>query len=449
MEPGTLQGQKQFSLLHMTWPVFVELLLQMLVGNIDQIMLSRYNSTAVAAVGNANQIMTTLILTFSVISLAATILLSQYLGAREHAKVQQIYTLAVGLNLVLSFLITGALLLGADGLFAVMRLPAEAVPEARSYLLIAAVSLPCQAMMLTFSAFLRAHARMLVIMFSTGAINLVNIVGNTAFIYGLGPLPRLGAAGAALSTSICRTLGMALMMLAFFRSVQGAKVDVRLLRPFPKELFRRLLGIGLPAGGEGLSYNLSQSTSLVFVNMIGTFAVTTRMYMNMFAQICYMLVSAVSQAAAILIGYCIGAKDPDGADRQNWRVIRFCAPVTVSIAVLLALFAEPLFGLFSSDAQVIALGRQVMWVEVALEVGRSLNIVLVRNLQAVGDVKFPVLLGVCSQWVVGVGLAYLLGVWMGLGLVGIWAAFALDENLRAVLFVIRWKRGKWRSIKTV
>lgn len=449
MEPGTLQDQKQFSLLHMTWPVFVELLLQMLVGNIDQIMLSRYNSTAVAAVGNANQIMTTLILTFSVISLAATILLSQYLGAREHAKVQQIYTLAVGLNLVLSFLITGVLLLGADGLFAVMRLPAEAVPEARSYLLIAAVSLPCQAMMLTFSAFLRAHARMLVIMFSTGAINLVNIVGNTAFIYGLGPLPRLGAAGAALSTSICRTLGMALMMLAFFRSVQGAKVDVRLLRPFPKELFRRLLGIGLPAGGEGLSYNLSQSTSLVFVNMIGTFAVTTRMYMNMFAQICYMLVSAVSQAAAILIGYCIGAKDPDGADRQNWRVIRFCAPVTVGIAVLLALFAEPLFSLFSSDAQVIALGRQVMWVEVALEVGRSLNIVLVRNLQAVGDVKFPVLLGVCSQWVVGVGLAYLLGVWMGLGLVGIWAAFALDENLRAVLFVIRWKRGKWRSIKTV
>lgn len=433
----------------MTWPVFVELLLQMLVGNIDQIMLSRYNSTAVAAVGNANQIMTTLILTFSVISLAATILLSQYLGAREHAKVQQIYTLAVGLNLVLSFLITGALLLGADGLFAVMRLPAEAVPEARSYLLIAAVSLPCQAMMLTFSAFLRAHARMLVIMFSTGAINLVNIVGNTAFIYGLGPLPRLGVAGAALSTSICRTLGMALMMLAFFRSVQGAKVDVRLLRPFPKELFRRLLGIGLPAGGEGLSYNLSQSTSLVFVNMIGTFAVTTRMYMNMFAQICYMLVSAVSQAAAILIGYCIGAKDPEGADRQNWRVIRFCAPVTVGIAVLLALFAEPLFGLFSSDAQVIALGRQVMWVEVALEVGRSLNIVLVRNLQAVGDVKFPVLLGVCSQWVVGVGLAYLLGVWMGLGLVGIWAAFALDENLRAVLFVIRWKQGKWRSIKTV
>ena len=148
----TATGEMQFSLLKMTWPVFIELLLQMLVGNIDQIMLSHYNETAVAAVGNANQIMNTLILTFTVISLAATILLSQYLGARQLGKVRQIYTLAAGLNLVLSLVITVGLLLGADGLFAIMQVPPEAVPEARSYLLVAALSLPCQALMLTFSA---------------------------------------------------------------------------------------------------------------------------------------------------------------------------------------------------------------------------------------------------------------------------------------------------------
>ena len=352
--------------------------------------------------------MTTLILTFSVISLAATILLSQYLGAREQGKVQQIYTLAVGLNLILSFAITAGLLAGADGLFALMRLPAEALPEARSYLRIAAVSLPCQAMMLTFSAFLRAHARMLVIMFSTGCINLVNILGNTALIYGAGPLPRLGAAGAALSTSICRTLGMALLMAAFFRSVQGARVDVRLLRPFPRDLFRRLLGIGLPAGGEGLSYNLSQSTSLVFVNMIGTYAVTARMYMNMFAQICYMLVSAVSQAAAILIGYCIGAKDYEGADRQNWRVLRFSAPVTVGTALLLALFAEPLFGLFSSDPAVLdAAVRYTWWVLPFIWTYAVFNCMM-SFVNGTGAVKYTTVVNLLILWAVRIPAAYIL-----------------------------------------
>lgn len=433
----------------MSWPIFIELILQMLVGNIDQIMLSNYNSTAVAAVGNANQIMTTLILTFNVVSLAATIMLSRYLGANDNLKVNQIYSLAVFINLIISFAITIALILGADGIFAIMRLPKEVIPEAKSYLTIASLSLPCQALMLTFSAFLRAHAKMVAIMFSTGIINLINIAGNAAFIYGIGPLPKMGAAGAALSTSICRTVGMIMVMFVFFKTVEGANLNFKLLKPFPKDLFNSFLGIGLPSAGEGFSYNMSQSTSLVFVNMIGTYAVTARMYSGMFAQISYMLVFAVSQGASIITGYCIGAKEYDTADKLPWMVLKAFTPVTIVISVLMAVFSTQLFSLFSKDAAVIALGSQVMIVDIFLEIGRCLNIVLVRNLQAVGDVKFPVTIGIISQWVLGVGAAYILGMYLGLGLAGVWIAFALDEIIRGIIFIFRWKSGKWKKIKTV
>ena len=261
----------------MTWPLFVELLLQMLVGSIDQIMLSQYNDTAVAAVGNANQIMTTMILSFNVISLAATIMLSQFLGARNKKKTEQVHTLAVVLDLSVSLVLSVLLLVFVDELLGLMKVPAEAFAEAKSYLLITTLSLPCQSLMLIFSVFLRAHARMLVITRITGLINLVNIVGNVAFIYGVGPFPQLGAAGAAVSTSICRTVGMLCVMFAFFRTIPGVRISPKLLRPFPKSIFKRFLCIGLPSGGEGLSYNLSQSASLIFVNMMGTYAVTTRM----------------------------------------------------------------------------------------------------------------------------------------------------------------------------
>ena len=162
-----------------------------------------------------------------------------------------------------------------------------------------------------------------------------------------------------------------------------------------------------------------------------------------------MLISAVRQAVAIVVGYCVGAKDFDQADRQNWKVLKTFTPITLIIAAVLAVFSQPLLSLFSSDPQVIALGQKVMILEVLLELGRCFNIVMVRNLQAVGDVRFPVLVGIASQWIVGVGVAWLLGIHFGLGLVGVWMAFALDENLRAVIFVIRWKRGGWRHIKTV
>lgn len=449
MQMGTRPDASAKSLMKLSWPIFIELILQLLVGNMDQIQLSHFNETAVAAVGNANTIITVVLLTFNVISLAAMILVSQYRGANDLASTNQIYTLSLLVNGLLSLFLAVVLLVFAEGLFSLMQVPQELMAEACTYLRITAAALPFQAIMLTFSAFLRAGAHMKVIMLITGFINVCNIAGNAVLINGIGPLPRLGAAGAALSSSIFRVAGMVLMGWMFFRYTQQARVGISLLRPFPKGLLRRLLEIGLPSGGESLSYNLSQTSCLVFVNMMGTYVVTTRMYTVMFANCIYMLISAASQAGQIVVGYLVGARDLDGANECNKRLLKLFCPITVGIAAVLWVIATPLYGIFSSDERVLALGAQIMAIEVFLEVGRSFNIVLVRNLQAVGDVKFPVLIGIFSQWVIAVGVGYLLGVVLNWGLVGLWVAFALDENFRAVIFLLRWKSGKWRQMKTV
>ncbi len=449
MQMGTRPDASAKSLMKLSWPIFIELILQLLVGNMDQVQLSHFNETAVAAVGNANTIITVVLLTFNVISLAAMILVSQYRGANDLASTNQIYTLSLLVNGLLSLFLAVVLLVFAEGLFSLMQVPQELMAEACTYLRITAAALPFQAIMLTFSAFLRAGAHMKVIMLITGFINVCNIAGNAVLINGIGPLPRLGAAGAALSSSIFRVVGMVLMGWMFFRYTQQARVGISLLRPFPKGLLRRLLEIGLPSGGESLSYNLSQTSCLVFVNMMGTYVVTTRMYAVMFANCIYMLISAASQAGQIVVGYLVGARDLDGVNECNKRSLKLFCPITVGIAAVLWVTATPLYGIFSSDERVIALGAQIMAVEVFLEVGRSFNIVLVRNLQAVGDVKFPVLIGIFSQWVIAVGVGYLLGVVLNWGLVGLWVAFALDENFRAVIFLLRWKSGKWRQMKTV
>lgn len=449
MQMGTRPDASAKSLLKLSWPIFIELILQLLVGNMDQVQLSHFNETAVAAVGNANTIITVVLLTFNVISLAAMILVSQYRGANDLASTNQIYTLSLLVNGLLSLFLAVVLLVFAEGLFGLMQVPQELMAEACTYLRITAAALPFQAIMLTFSAFLRAGAHMKVIMLITGFINVCNIAGNAVLINGIGPLPRLGAAGAALSSSIFRVVGMVLMGWMFFRCTQQAHVGISLLRPFPKGLLRRLLEIGLPSGGESLSYNLSQTSCLVFVNMMGTYVVTTRMYAVMFANCIYMLISAASQAGQIVVGYLVGARDLDGANECNKRLLKLFCPITVGIAAVLWVIATPLYGIFSADERVLALGAQIMAVEVFLEVGRSFNIVLVRNLQAVGDVKFPVLIGIFSQWVIAVGVGYVLGVVLNWGLVGLWIAFALDENFRAVIFLLRWKSGKWRKMKTV
>ncbi|MEG2037205.1 MAG: MATE family efflux transporter [Ruthenibacterium sp.] len=433
------------SLLHMSWPIFIELLLQLLVGNMDQIQLSHFNGTAVAAAGNANQVISVLILLFNVICLAGMILITQYRGANDTRSANQIYTLSLAVNLALSLILAAAVFCGSELILTAMQVPIDTLPEARAYLRITALALPFQALMMTFSSFLRAGAHMKSIMLITGLVNVFNILGNAVLINGFGPLPRLGAAGAALSSSLFRAVGFVLMARAFFAATPEARIHPVLLRPFPHHLLRRLLGIGIPSGGENLSYNLSQMSCLVFVNLMGTAVTTARMYSVMFANCIYMLISAVSQAGQILIGYLVGARRLDDADACNWRILKLFGPITVGLSVLIYLFAEPLFGLFSSDPVILALGKQVMFVEIFLEIGRSVNIVMVRNLQAVGDVTFPVAVAIFSQWVIAVGLGWLLGVYFDLGLVGLWIAFAVDENVRGLIFIVRWRSGKWRK----
>ncbi len=437
------------TLFRLSWPIFIELLLGLLVGNVDQIQLSHFNDTAVAAVGNANTIITIVLLLFSVVSSAATILVSQYRGAGDEHATDCLFTLSVFVTLLFSVVLSAGLVLGARPLLRLMRVPLELVEEAYLYLIITSLSMPFQALMTTYSSFLRAGALMQSIMRISVLVNVCNVVGNAALINGFGPVPPLGAVGAALSSSVFRVMGMLLMIAAFRRNLPDARVRAALLRPFPGRLFVRLLSIGLPAAGEGLSYNLSQASCLGFVNLMGAYVVTARMYSVMLANCIYMLVVAVSRAGQVLIGYRVGAGDPDAADRCCRRILRLFCPLNVSLAVVFCLFARPLYGLFSTDARVIELGARIMCVEVVLEIGRALNIVLVSALQAAGDIRFPVFTGIVSQWLIGVGMGWLLGVRLGWGLCGLWIAFALDECLRGVIFLLRWRGGKWRGMKTV
>ena len=88
---NTLEIDKRSSLFKLTWPIFIELVLQMLVGNVDQFMMSQYSENSVAAIGNVNTIMNFVTITFSIVTMAITIMVTQYLGSRNKEKVSEIY----------------------------------------------------------------------------------------------------------------------------------------------------------------------------------------------------------------------------------------------------------------------------------------------------------------------------------------------------------------------
>ena len=128
------EGTQKLSVFKMTWPIFIEILLQMMVGNVDQFMLSYYSQHSVAAVGNANQIINIVILALSVISMAATILIAQHRGAGNREKVAEVCTVALLANMVFGVIISAALFI-FDGFFlSLLDVPADIWAEASLFL---------------------------------------------------------------------------------------------------------------------------------------------------------------------------------------------------------------------------------------------------------------------------------------------------------------------------
>jgi Na+-driven multidrug efflux pump len=111
--------------------------------------------------------------------------------------------------------------------------------------------------------------------------------------------------------------------------------------------------------------------------------------------------------------------------------------------VLLALAGPWLLRQFTPDAGIVALGATLLWWTVVLEPGRTFNLVVINALRAAGDVRYPVMAGAASMLLVLAGGSWLLGEVMGLGLVGVWLAYATDEWVRGLLMWRRWTQRRW------
>jgi Na+-driven multidrug efflux pump len=115
------------------------------------------------------------------------------------------------------------------------------------------------------------------------------------------------------------------------------------------------------------------------------------------------------------------------------------------MAGIASLFAKPLLSIFTDNPEILKEGTKLLYLTLLLEPGRSFNLVIISSLRAAGDVKFPIMMGIISMWGVSVPLAYLLGIVYGLGLVGIWIAFAADEWLRGLCMLWRWRKRDWQK----
>ncbi len=157
----------------------------------------------------------------------------------------------------------------------------------------------------------------------------------------------------------------------------------------------------------------------------------------------YLFSLAIAQGNQVLVGYFIGEGNNDEVYKRTFKTQLLAVSVSVSMSIIFYFISDYLFGIFTADATILTLGKSLLFINILLEVGRASNLVLTNALKAAGDINYPFIFGVVGMWLICIPVAYILGIELGLGLAGIWIAFAVDECFRGIIFTFRWKGKKW------
>ncbi|MDC0711865.1 MATE family efflux transporter [Stigmatella sp. ncwal1] len=429
-------------LFRLTWPIFLELLLFMLMGTSDVLMLSGVSDDAVSAAGVVNQYISLCILIMNVISHGASIVVAQYLGARRNAEASRISAVAIMMNLMLGLVVSAVLLSFGRFILSRMNLEGTVLVLAHAYMRIAGGFIFLQALINVLAGLIRTYGFTRQSMFVSMGMNLLHVLCNYALIFGHFGMPEMGVTGAAVSTGISRAAALGVFAWLLYR-VMDVRMVPRDFVAFPGEYIRKILKVGVPSAIEQITYHSCQTVFLYFVTFLGSAALASRQYAMAISQYFFLCSLAIGMGTAILVGRRVGARQSDEAYRRALESLKWAVVITVLVDVLIILMRQPLVSLFTDNGDIVLLTAQIILLSLVMESGRSLNRVLVNALRAAGDAQFTVYMALISMVCMSLPLGYTLVFTFQLGLPGVWLALAADEWIRGLVSWYRWKSRVW------
>jgi putative MATE family efflux protein len=434
---------KKVTLMSLAIPIFFEVVLFMTLGVVDTLMLSRISDQAAGAVGIANQLINFTNIIFTIISVGAAILIAQFIGAKKwvdcHMTIIVAYVVLTIIGLICSI---GLFFFGPDLLILIGITPGL-MGYASDYIRIVGIFMFLQAFLNISTVTMRSYGYSKQTLYITATMNIINIVGDYALLFGAFGLPALGAAGVAIATSISRLIAVILSTIFVFKHIVPLSA-ITYIKNFPKHILRLLLKLGFPAALENLSYNVSQIviTGIVLV-YLGEEMSIVRTYVGSIVTFALIITIAISQANQIIIGRLIGEGLMDEAYHVCIKNFRIAFYVMCGIGVIFYFFGGQLMRIFSDNPSIIEWGMIILALDAFLELGRIFNIVFISGLRGAGDVIFSVAIGLVFMWGIAAAGAYVFVVIFDWGLPGVWLALLLDEWVRGILNFLRWHNKKW------
>lgn len=432
---------RQMTLSKLMIPIILEGVLRCLMGTVNVLLMSFVSDAAVGSIGIANQYIQIITMFVTSVTAGCVICVTQAVGMENKERAAALATTAIAINAAFGIIFGLLFTLGGRVILSIMTLDPEAFGFALVYMRIVGGCMLFTTLSAAFSNLLRifGHTRMPLVI--NIAQNVMNIIGTCLIVFNVISSSVPVIAGVGIANVVSQFCAMAFAFIMLLRAKVG--ISVKHLRPLPLEDIKLALSLGIPNSLSSLSYGLGQLVTTSFISSFGTLVVTAKVYVQSIVQYSCLLGLSAGQAGQVIIGYRIGEWDVEGAKRVCRRVITIGLISNFCLSLVCVIFRRPLLGLFTQDPAILKLAASVMVIDLFVEMGRALNNTVASALIGVGDIRFSMIVNLAGAWLVSVGMSYVLGVWAGLGLFGMWIAFALDEATRGLTMLSRWRSGNW------
>ncbi|MBP0969317.1 MAG: MATE family efflux transporter [Oscillospiraceae bacterium] len=445
----TDENGKKTTLLGLTIPIFLESALMMLMGTVNSVILSRYTATAAGAVGTASTIINFMNSLFSMVSSGVSVIIVQNLGAgnRKRAADAASFSLVIcgGLSLIVGFILSGLSVPLMSGL---MKLQGQQLEEAIEYFSVVARYNIFATLISVFSAIARSYGKTRTNLVISVLMNVINALLSAAVVFRPFEIPLRGISGVAVARVTAQIIAFAVNVVLIIRLRTGLNLS-SVLHP-DISIVWDIIKYGLPSGIGTIAYNISTIVSTSIIGSFGTNVVTAKTYLNSVTSFSTILGFSTGMASSVLVGWNVGKGDMDRAYRTAFQAMKVSFFTNILFSSIMALSSGPVFRtLFGASDEVMQIIRPIMFVEILVNIGRSVNVVEDNCLRASGDVVYQMAVGLFCCWFVSVLFCYINGVVLGHGLIGCWFAFAMDEASRAVLYLYRWIGKKWMEKRII
>ena len=429
-------------------PLIIEQILVILVGFSDTVMVASVGEAAVSAVSLVDGINVLLINIFSALATGGAVVASQFIGQGSIKKAQYSAKQLILITALLASVLMIIIIIFNSSLLQLIfgHVEANVMKNAEIYFLFSAISYPFIALYNAGAALFRAIGNSKISMINSAIMNVINIGLNAVFIFGF----KWGVFGAVLATLIARMVACTIILKTLSHKNNELYVDDYLHWHFDFTYIKKILTIGIPSGLENGMFQFGKILVQSLIASFGTYSIAANAVSNNLAQMQIIPGMAMSLAMVTVVGRCVGANDYKQAKYYIKKLMKITYITMAVLITVLLVFTPIILKFYALSKETIDLEYQCIFIHTIFAATIwPLAFTFPNALRASNDAKFTMIVSATSMWIFRFCFSYVIGRYMGYGLLGVWIAMFIDWIVRSIFFIWRYHSGKWMNKQLV